>query len=43
LSFKSVKSILETGLDQKPLPQPAQPLLPLHENIRGGDYYTSQP
>jgi transposase len=41
LSFTSVKSILETGLDQKPLPQPAQPLLPLHENIRGGDYYSS--
>lgn len=42
LSFTSVKSILESGLDQKPLPQPAQPLLPLHENIRGGDYYSSK-
>ena len=42
LSFKSVKSILESGLDQKPLPQAAQPLLPLHENIRGGDYYSSK-
>lgn len=43
LSFKSVKSILETGLDQKPLPQEAKPIVSGHENIRGGDYYTSQP
>lgn len=41
LSFTSVKSILETGLDQKPLPQAAAPIVPSHENIRGGEYYTS--
>ena len=38
--YKSVKSILQTGLDQ----QPRQQTLPIaepidHDNIRGGDYY----
>jgi transposase len=41
VSFKSVQSILKTGLDQQPLPERcAQPSLPIdHPNIRGGDYY----
>ncbi len=39
-SFKSVKSILETGLDKKPLPkQTPLPLTVSHDNIRGGNYY----
>lgn len=39
-SYKSVTSILNTGLDQRPLEEPAQPELPLsHENIRGPNYY----
>jgi len=39
-SFKSVKSILETGLDKNPLPEPrtiSQPIT--HSNIRGNEYY----
>jgi hypothetical protein len=40
MSYKSVKSILKTGLDQ----QPRQQILPLtepinHDNIRGAEYY----
>jgi len=40
-SYKSVKSILETGLDKKPLPQKSkqQALIIDHQNIRGSDYY----
>lgn len=40
ISFKSVKSILETGLDKKPLPEmkPASPAI-THSNIRGSEYY----
>lgn len=39
-SSKSVKSILETGLDKNPLPeQTALPLATIHDNIRGGSYY----
>ena len=39
-SYKSVKSILETGLDKKPLPEPrtAAPVI-MHSNIRGSEYY----
>jgi len=39
-SYKSVKSILEKGLDQQPLPE-APPQTPAieHENVRGADYY----
>lgn len=40
--FKSVASILKTGLDRQPLPEleEAQPsLLPSHDNIRGAGYY----
>jgi transposase len=40
ISFKSVKSILETGLDKKPLPEtkPASQTI-THSNIRGSEYY----
>ncbi len=39
-SFKSVKSILETGLDKKTMPEP-KPLSQsiTHSNIRGSEYY----
>ena len=40
-SYKSVASILNSGLDQRPLtvPATAQASLPLHENVRGPGYY----
>jgi len=39
-SFGSVRSILARGLDRRAKPeQEPQPSLPLHENIRGGEYY----
>jgi len=41
LSYKSVKSILQAGLDQEPLPAPGPRQLSLtHENIRGPEYYS---
>lgn len=41
-SFKSVRSILDLGLDKTPGPQPAQAVLNLsHDNIRGGEYYAA--
>jgi transposase len=41
VSFKSVQSILKTGLDRQPLPETDEQLsLPIdHPNIRGGKYY----
>lgn len=41
VSFKSVQSILKSGLDQQPLPATStQEALPIdHPNIRGGHYY----
>lgn len=40
ISSRSVKSILEAGLDRKSLPeQPSLPLAVIHDNIRGGNYY----
>jgi transposase len=40
ISYKSVKSILETGLDKKPLPEPRTVAPKItHSNIRGGEYY----
>ena len=40
LSYKSIASILEKGLDRRPLPEPVQGSLPLeHPNLRGADYY----
>jgi len=44
-TYKSVKSILKTGLDRQPLPNERnpnthkEPLPDGHENIRGADYY----
>jgi hypothetical protein len=39
-NLKSVTSILRSGLDRQPVaPKPAQASLPLHENLRGPDYY----
>lgn len=39
-SYKSIRSILEKGLDQQPLPNCTDQAPALkHENIRGGDYY----
>jgi len=38
--YRSVKSILESGLDTQPLTPPtAPPPLPCHDNVRGPDYY----
>jgi transposase len=40
LNYRSIHSLLKTGLDQQPL-QPAAPASPAlqHENVRGPDYY----
>lgn len=41
LSYRSVESILKTGLDQKPLPETVTEKKPVsHPNIRGAAYYT---
>jgi transposase len=40
LSYKSIVSILEKGLDRRPLPSKAAPAPSIqHENIRGEQYY----
>ena len=40
LSFRSIQSILKSGLDQKPLPGKDNNSEPIkHRNIRGADYY----
>jgi len=39
-TYRSVNSILAAGLDRQQVPAtPAQAALPLHENVRGPDYY----
>jgi hypothetical protein len=39
-SYKSVKSILASGLDQQPRQQSLPDIQPIaHANIRGGHYY----
>lgn len=39
-SYKSIKSILETGLDQRPLPEPQAASVSIaHDNIRGSNYF----
>jgi transposase len=40
-SYRHVDSILKHGLDRVPLPEPAVqlPLAPVHEHLRGRDYY----
>jgi len=40
-SCKSVKAILKNGLDKRPLEAPQNLPLPLHENIRGANYYAN--
>ena len=43
-AYKSVHSILKTGLDQQPLPEPA-PTVPLpfeHDHLRGTTYYQQE-
>ncbi len=38
--LRSVEAILKSGMDRQPLPgKPTQTSLPLHENVRGADYY----
>ena len=39
LSYKSVQSILQHGLDQRPLAAVASRANPTHSNIRGANYY----
>jgi transposase len=42
VSYKSVKSILSTGLDQLPVEEQTTLLLPQnHEHVRGGAYYAA--
>lgn len=39
-SFRAMRSILAARLDQNAEPEPiSQPVLPLHDNVRGGQYY----
>ena len=39
-SYRSVKSILNNGLDQEPMSSPATGPPPIkHDNVRGADYY----
>lgn len=40
-SYRSVKSILEGGLDQIPLEEETPPQIAEHANIRGKEYYQS--
>ncbi len=41
--FQSVKSMLHSGLDRQPLPEPVTVPAPVaHENLRGADYYAAQ-
>ena len=39
-SYQSVKSMLDAGLDRKPLAARPAPPVRLHENVRGAGYYT---
>ncbi len=41
LSYRTVKNILSSGVEQLPLPgkMAPRPPAPIHENIRGGSYY----
>lgn len=41
-SYKSVKSILQAGLDKHPIIKQKEVMLPIqHQNIRGSDYYNN--
>jgi len=39
LSYRSLESILRTGLDRQPPAEAPTQLLLIHDNVRGGDYY----
>jgi hypothetical protein len=40
VAYRSVESMLKTGMDKKPLIlEPTQTTLPLHENVRGSNYF----
>ncbi len=40
VAYRSVESMLKTGMDKKPLIlAPTQTTLPLHENVRGSNYF----
>jgi len=42
ISYKSIKSILSTGLDRRPLPSASQNELRIvHSDIRGAEYYAT--
>jgi hypothetical protein len=39
-TYRSIKSMLQTGLDRQPLPGPVPtPVVILHPNVRGAEYY----
>lgn len=38
-SYKSISSILKTGLDQKPIESPIKMVNVVHKNIRGSEYF----
>ncbi len=38
-SYRSVESILKNNLEDQPLPKVSSKSLPLHENVRGSQYY----
>jgi hypothetical protein len=40
-SYRHVDAILKHGLDRLPVPEPVAPLplAPVHEHVRGRDYY----
>lgn len=40
-SYRSINSILKSGLDLKPMPEPFKAIVVEHENIRGCDYFTA--
>ena len=43
LSYKSIRSILERGLDRQELPAETPSALPIdHDNIRGATYYQNE-
>jgi len=42
ISYKSIKSILENNLDQKPLPEQLKLLSVSHDNVRGAHYYNDE-
>ena len=39
-SYRSVEAILKNNLEDEPLPQRSDDPLPVHENVRGSQYYT---